>query len=220
MKRNVKDVWHTNYYVGANFTGMYDMPVLSGTKKIPKSLIRFSDAINSSNNSFGSWVVPYEHDVYLERFWNNAEKYLPRLLKYEGIISWDFSMYRNMPLSLQYWNCFRGRLLGGLYERNGGVCIPNIRPSDSRSLKFNLLGVPRNTTVAMSTVGNLENPEDKEYFKHYVAEVVKQLNPSCIVVYGNANSQIFSSAIKTGIPIVEFESHIASVFNRRKNKEM
>lgn len=141
-KLSTYDVWHTRYYHGATFAGDFEMPVIQGTDEVPKRLVRFSDSKSRKRDDLSAWVVPYEHDVKLRCMWRNVFKYEPGLLEHPGIISWDFSMYRNMPFALQYWNCFRGRLIGSLHERMGGACIPNIRPADERSFAYAFDGLP------------------------------------------------------------------------------
>lgn len=198
------DIWHTRYYEGATFAGDFEMPVIQGTNMIPERLVRFSDSRSRERDDSDAWVVPYEHDVKFRCMWNNAFKYEPGLLEHPGIISWDFSMYRNMPFGLQYWNCFRSRLLGSLHERLGGVCIPNIRPTDLRSFSYAFDGLPTEATVAMGTVGNLVHSDDRAIFEIYVDETIKRLHPVNIVVYGDAPEAIFHSAFDAGVNVVAF----------------
>lgn len=198
------DVWHTRYYSGATFTGDFEMPVIEGTDEVPERLVRFSDSRSRKRDDQYAWVVPYEHDVKLNCVWKNAFRYEPDLLDHPGIISWDFSMYRAMPFSLQLWNCFRGRLLGSLHERMGGKCIPNIRPTDTRSLLYMFDELPTGSTVAMGTAGNLRDKTDREMFELYVRETVKRLHPRNIVVYGNAPERIFYAALDAGIHVIAF----------------
>lgn len=198
------DTWHTRYYDGATFAGDFEMPVIQGTDRVPERLVRFTGSRSCKRDDPGAWVVPYEHDAKLERVWNNAFDYMPGLLEHPGIVTWDFSMYRNMPFPLQQWNCFRGRLLGSLYERLGGECIPNVRPTDSRSLAYAFDDLPTEATIAMGTTGNLSHPDDRMAFGMYVSEVVRRLRPANIVVYGDAPDDLFRTALDAGVNVVEF----------------
>ena len=198
------DVFHSNYYSGATYAGVFEMPVIKGTDKIPEKLVRFSDSKSAKRDDPSAWVVPYEHDIKLRPLWRNAPKYMEGLLNHPGIISWDFSMYRNMPFALQYWNCFRGRLLGSLYERYGGTCIPNIRPTDKRSYAYAFDGLPTEATIAMGTTGALGSSEDRVIFKSYVEETVRRLRPKNIIVYGVAPTDIFDAALKANIRVLSF----------------
>lgn len=208
------DIFHTRYYTGATYAGDFEMPVIQGTDEIPEGVVRFSDSKSRKRNAPDAWVVPYEHDIKLRPMWHNAFKYMDRLLEHPGIISWDFSMYRNMPFALQYWNCFRGRLLGSLYERCGGTCIPNVRPTDSRSLAYSLDGLPTEATIAMGTLSALQTPEDKAVFAMYVSETVRRLRPKNIIVYGQAPESIFSPALDAGVNVVNFPTQTTLTHRR------
>ena len=39
------------------------------------------------------------------------QKYLEKIKRFKGVISPDFSIYRNMPLAMQIWNNYKGRTL-------------------------------------------------------------------------------------------------------------
>lgn len=210
------DVWHTDYYAGATFMGDFEMPVLKGTTEVPNELIRFSDSKSKSHDNPEAWVAPYEHDTKLECMWRNAFKYEKELLTHPGIISWDFSMYRNMPFSLQLWNCFRGRLLGSLHERLGGTCIPNIRPSDTRTLAFALDGITPETTIAMGTAGNLKSSDDRAIFELYTNEIVRRLHPTNIVVYGDAPEHIFHAAFDANIGVISFPTQSKLLHSKKE----
>lgn len=211
------DVWHSRYYIGATYgDGLFEMPIIKGTIEVPKELVRFSDSKSRKRDNLNAWVIPYEHDTKLECMWNDAFKYEPALLEHPGVITWDFSMYRNMPFALQYWNCFRGRLLGNLHERMGGICIPNIRPTDTRSFAYAFDGITPETTIAMGTAGNLIHSDDRAIFELYVNETVKSLRPANIIVYGEAPEQIFHAALDAGIPVIAFPTQTKRAHSQKE----
>lgn len=212
------DIWQTRYYDGATFAGDFEMPIIQGTDEVPERLVRFSDSKSRKRDDLGAWVVPYEHDTKLRCMWRNAFKYEPNLLEHPGIVSWDFSMYRCMPFGLQFWNCFRSRLIGSLHERMGGLCIPNIRPTDSRSFRYAFDGLPTEATLAMSTAGNLRGSDDRNVFEIYVGETVKRLRPKNIIVYGDAPEQIFHAALDKGVNVVAFPTQTQRI-HQKKNGE-
>lgn len=215
-KLSTYDIWHTRYYDGATFEGDFEMPVIQGTDKVPERVVRFSDSKSRKRDDAGAWVVPYEHDAKLRCMWRNAFKYEPMLLEHPGIVSWDFSMYRSMPFGLQFWNCYMGRLLGSLHERLGGECIPNIRPTDSRSFTYAFDGLPTEATVAMGTIGNLKDADDRAVFQMYVAETVKRLHPKNIVVYGDAPEDVFYAALDAGVAVMAFPTQTQRVHAKKK----
>lgn len=85
-----------------------------------------------------------------ERLWNQPNKYLPILKKYAGVISPDFSVYRDMPLVIQQWNIYRSRAVGHWLQENGIPVITNVRGSDNRTYELCCTGVHRPTRPLQS----------------------------------------------------------------------
>jgi hypothetical protein len=108
----------------------------------------------------------YEHDKNFERLWNTPNKYLNKLKKFKGVISPDFSLYRNMPLVMQMWNTYRGRALAIWLQDNGVQIIPNVRFNDERTYEFCFCGIEKYSTVAIGTHGCIKKNIDKKYFKN------------------------------------------------------
>ena len=137
----------------ADYEGFYELPKIKTSDKIPEKLIPFSRAMSRNQKDFDCWVVFYEHDVKFERLWNNPRKYLNKLKKFKGVISPDFSIYRDMPLVMQMWNTYRGRAIAVWLQNNGIEVIPNVRFSDERSYSFVFDGIESEKTVSVSTYG-------------------------------------------------------------------
>ncbi len=148
----------------------------------------------------------YEHDVKFERLWNNPTRYLDKLKKFKGVISPDFSLYRNMPLVMQMWNTYRNRALAYWLQNNGIEVIPNVRFGDERTYSFCFDGIEENKTIAVGTHGCIKRKEDRIFFKVGLDRTVKRLSPKTIVVYGAAPDCIFKQYKDIGIEIVSFES--------------
>ena len=160
-------------------------------------------------NDFDCWVMFYEHDVNFERLWHNPKQYLAKLKKFKGIISPDFSLYRNMPLCMQMWNTYRGRAIAVWLQNNGVEIIPNVRFNDERTYEFCFDGIEKFKTVAVGTHGCIKNRIDKDYFKDGLAEMVRRLSPRTIIVYGAAPDDIFKKYRDASINIMPFESEFS-----------
>lgn len=176
---------------------------------MPEKVITFSKAMSEKCQDFDCWVVFYEHDKNFERFWNRPDKYLDKLKKFKGIISPDFSLYRNMPLCVQMWNTYRGRVLAVWLQNNGIEIIPNVRFGDERTFSFCFDGIEKNKTVAVGTHGCIKRKEDKIFFKIGLAKMVQELSPKAIIVYGRAPDSIFKPYKDMGINIISFESEFS-----------
>ncbi len=159
------DVFHSFLAADANYDGYIELPCIRTSKELPNWVITFSKAMAKTNKDYDCWVVFYEYDKNFERLWNNPKQYLNKLKKFNGIISPDFSLYRNMPLVMQEWNTYRGRALAFWLQKNGIEIIPNVRWNDERTYNFCFNGIEKNSTVAVGTHGCIKRKDDREYFK-------------------------------------------------------
>lgn len=200
------DVFNSKLVENARYSGFFEMPAVNTSSLIPGKLISFSDAMSKGCDSYDSWIIFYEHDQKFERLWNNPQKYLEKIKRFKGVISPDFSIYRNMPLGMQIWNTYRNRALAAWLQSEGIELIPNVRWNDERTYLFCFDGVEKEKTVAIGTHGCIKKKDDKEYFKKGLAQMVKMLSPQNIIVYGAAPDAIFKPYKDMGINIIPFES--------------
>ena len=206
---NNYDVFHSYLVEDADYEGYIELPKIKASNLIPQKLVPFSKAMSKTWKDFDCWVMFYEHDVKFERFWNNPKQYLEKLKKFKGVISPDFSLYRNMPLVMQQWNTYRSRALAVWLQKNDVELIPNVRFNDERTYNFCFDGVEKFKTVAVGTHGCIKNKIDKDYFKKGLAELVKRLSPKTIIVYGSTPDDIFKTYKDAGIEIISFESEFS-----------
>ena len=150
-RKGCKDVFRAFLVKNATYSGTFEIPSLPTSHDIPNKLIPFSKCIGSTE--YDSWVHFYEDDASFERIWNTPNKYLPILQKFNGVITPDFSLYRDMPLAMQIWNTYRGKAIGNWLVENGVNVIPNVRWGDKRSFAFCCNGVGRNGTIAIGSHG-------------------------------------------------------------------
>ncbi len=203
---NKYNVFHAFLVENTNFDGYIELPVIKTSNMLPQKLVTFSKAMSKTWTDFDCWVVFYEHDKAFERLWNNPKQYLSKLKKFKGVISPDFSLYRNMPLVMQMWNTYRGRAIAVWLQNNGIEIIPNIRFGDERTFSFCFDAVEKNKTVAVGTPGCIKRKEDRIFFKVGLACLVQKLSPKTIIVYGRAPDSIFKPYRDKGIDIIAFES--------------
>lgn len=206
---NNYDVFHSFLVEKADYNGYFELPKIRTSSQLPDRVITFSKAMARTWNDFDCWVMFYEHDVNFERLWHNPKQYLAKLKKFKGIISPDFSLYRNMPLCMQMWNTYRGRAIAVWLQNNGVEIIPNVRFNDERTYEFCFDGIEKFKTVAVGTHGCIKNRIDKDYFKDGLAEMVRRLSPRTIIVYGAAPDDIFKKYRDASINIMPFESEFS-----------
>lgn len=150
----------------------------------------------------------YEDDVKFERIWNRPRKYLPILKKFAGIITPDFSLYRDMPLVEQQWNTYRGRAIGCWCQKNGIPVIANVRWGDERTYDLSCSGLATGGNIAVGSHGCIKNAREREYFAAGLAYVVRALKPQVIIVYGTAPDSVFGAYSRAGITILQFDSDV------------
>ncbi|MBO4775650.1 MAG: DUF4417 domain-containing protein [Lachnospiraceae bacterium] len=204
-----RDVFHAFLVEHASYDGFLEIPIINPIteNRKPKHLIVFSKAVKSSD--YNSWVHFYEDDAAFERIWNNPRKYLPILQKYKGVITPDFSLYRDMPLVMQFWNIYRSRAIGKWLQDNGVNVIVNTRFGDERTYKACCYGVPKNSIISIGTHGCIRIKDDKQYLIEGLDYVINTIHPKIIIVYGAAPNSIFEKYKKLGIEILQFDSDYA-----------
>lgn len=208
------DVFNSWLLEGANYTGGIELPILRGTDEVPGAVQLYSVAFSSKSERLDSWPCSYEHDKKFVRVWRNPKRYIPILLRYPGIISPDFSMYRKMPAEMQQWSCFMGRAVAHRVEFDGGTVLPNVRWADERSFAYCFDGLPERSTLAVGTHGCIKTAEDRYWFAQGLQELERRLKPKTLVVYGAAPEELFECVIRAGTRIVQFDSVFALTHER------
>lgn len=211
--RSKKDTFKAWLVEGAAFAGTYELPVLSPCHAKPERAIPFDKALRATEKN--AWVHFFTDDRKFECIWNNPKAYINRLKQFEGVISPDFSLYRDMPLSMQIWSTYRNRALAYWLQREGVKVIPNVQWGDERSYAFCFDGIPAGGTVSVSTNGCIRGKEDRRYFKQGLAELMKRLHPQRIVNYSYMPEDIFSPCRAAGIEIIHLPN-FHDVVRKRK----
>jgi hypothetical protein len=199
---------------GAAFSEKYEFPVIYSCNEIPNDLIPFSRARKSRDTK--SFICFYERDREFENVWTHPRDYISMFRRFGGIIGFDFSLYRDMPLADQIFNTMRGRKLCYFYQKNGVKVIPNVRLGSEETSKFYLDGLPENSVLAVGTHGQTKNREDLGFIIKCLSGAVERLKPSLIIVYGSAPADITGLLDYHKIPYRVFKSYTGRVFARRK----
>lgn len=210
------DVFHAFLVKDANYDGQEEIPIIKTSQLLPEKLTLFSQAL--STNDHNQWVAFYEYDYKFVRLWRNPRQYLGLLKKFKGVITPDFSLYRNMPLVMQKWSTYQGKALGHWLHQQGIEVIPNVRFADERSFDFCFNGVESNSTVAIGTHGCLRVPRERQFFVQGLSEMISRLSPKVIVVYGPAPESIFAQYKASGITILQFPSRTATYYKSKQGK--
>ncbi len=200
MPRNkIDDGFNPELVCGAFFDGLLEIPHIKKPDKIiiPSELIPFSQRNRSNNHN--EFVHFYEHDKNFATVLTAAKEHFDCLKKFQGVISPDCSLYRDMPLVLQIANTYMNRAIGHYLQSKGLYVVPNIRWGDERSYttielpeKFAFLGVPKHSIVSIGTYGCIKSKENKIYFTEGLEAMLDELEPEVVLVYGGMPDSIFS----------------------------
>lgn len=166
-------------------TNKYGIPDIKKDEFEVKELIPYR--VDSNRNGTAHFFLD---DYRFERCWRNPDSQIEELKKYDGVLSPDFSMYTNYPQAMQIWQVYRNRWCACYWQGLGIKVIPTISWSDKESFKYCFLGVQKGSTVAIGTVGILNDEYAKTLFMQGFKEMLKQLEPKEILIYGNKLSEL------------------------------
>ena len=166
-------------------TNKYGIPDIKKDEFKVKELIPYR--VDSNRNGTAHFFLD---DYRFERCWRKPDSQIEELKKYDGVLSPDFSMYTNYPQAMQIWQVYRNRWCACYWQSLGIKVIPTISWSDEQSFKYCFLGVQKGSTVAIGTVGVLNDEYAKTLFMQGFKEMLKQLEPKEILIYGNKLSEL------------------------------
>ena len=179
------DVFHASLLSNATYAGEYDFPVIRGEHETPNRMIPFSKALREKNDHH-QWICFYEDDFLFERIWRQPSRYVDILKRFDGVVTPDFSVYYDMPYSMQLWNIFRSRTIGAWLQQQGFRVIPNVRFGDERTFDICCDGISRYGTIAIGSLGCIKAKGYRKVFDSGVRHVAEKLKPETIVFYGTA----------------------------------
>jgi len=194
------DVFNAKIVDGAYFSSHYEFPLIKPTYFKPIVAIDFNTA--KRTKKYDQWVHFYMHDYIFECLWNNPEKYLPLLKKFRGVITPDYSLFRNMPLVMQIWNTYRNRAIAYWLQNNGINIVTNIRWGDFRSYDFAFEGLEKGGSYAIGSHGCIQDKTDRFYFIEGLIKMVEVLQPETIINYSYYSKDIFDEYKEKGIEII------------------
>ena len=181
------------------------MPALRKVNFAPQRLIAFEKRQRADKNQ---WLHFYTYDERFECVWNNPKKYLEVVNKFEGVITPDFTIFRDFPIVIQAYNTYRNRALGRWWQSNGLNVIPNVRWGDERTFEFAFEGIMEGSTVAVGSLGAFKDPLNRQYFLNGFDEMLKRIIPNTVVIYGPAPMSLQSRCIHAGVKIIHFDCQL------------
>lgn len=134
-----------------------------------------------SENETDKIVHFFLDDYKFEVMWNDPEPRIERLKKYKAVLTPNYSIYTEMPLSLKVYNTFRSRWCGAYLQSKGIKVIPTVAWGEPNTFWFCFDGIEKGSTVAVSTLGVRK---EKALFLQGYNELIRKVKPQAVICYG------------------------------------
>lgn len=172
-------------YAQFDGVGKYDMPEMKpvhidNLKDIPLQGFNFALKEQRPENI---GVHFFLHDYQFERVWKYPDRYVDVLKKFAFVLSPQFSTYNDTPKIVQMWNVYRNRWCGRYWQEQGIKVIPSIQWGSDENFEWCLDGLPKHSTIAISTTGDGRWGHHKSLDKFY-DKTLEILEPDTVLLYG------------------------------------
>lgn len=177
--------------------GKYDIPEIQGMYDIDEisDFIGWNYALKEKHPEDKA-VHFFVDDYQFNRLWTNPDAYMEKLRRFQYVFTPDFSPYADFPKAVQVFNHFRKHWIGAYLQENGVRVIPTVTWSYPPSYDFCFDGEPKNSVVAISSVGCMKSKRNKQMLIDGYNEMVKRLEPSCIIFYGMVPDECTGNIIR------------------------
>lgn len=170
---------------GASFEGSIKVPLLKPVSEIP--CIQQCWPINLIKQGVCSemWGHCFVKDNLQNHYWNHPSQGLEKIKGLAGIISTDFSMYRDYSIERQKWNCYKNRVIAYHWQQLFKNVIPTASWSTPQSYEWCWDGLPKKSVLAITTNGVVTDKEGYRLFIGGLDELIRQKDPIALVVCGH-----------------------------------
>ena len=191
-KYRIDNAYHMDWVRTERCTGEWDMPILRRERLTPSRLLGFNYALTSTRRDAG--VHFFLDDYQFERIWGRTGDYVSRLASFECVLTPDFSLLMDMPAAMKIWNTYRNRAIGQFLQDNGCIVIPTVSWAEPASFSYCFDGLPTQGTVAVSSLGVINDPTALTAWHRGMDELLTRLAPIEILFYGKPIERDYGSA--------------------------
>lgn len=211
MERTIKK-YNLDLFDHTKATGYFDMPYLEPVDYIPKKLMGFNYAMSSKAVDVG--IHFFLDDYQFERVWSRPQNYTEILKRFDCVLTPDFSLYTDMSVAQMIYNVYRSRLVGQYMQKQGLQVIPTVSWADRLSYQFCFDGLPKQATVAVSTVGVIKNKDSRKLWNEGFMELLERVEPKRVLLYGADIKYPFPADLE----IIRYPSNMRERFNKLEDK--
>lgn len=133
------------------------------------------------------------------------QRYIPKLIKFQGAIGLDYSTCVDFPRPLKEWNAYRNRVCDFKLQDSGVPTIPLLR-GDPDTIEREVSGLEKGRAIAVSPRGCVKNPGNRRRFVRGLRLLVDKLEPSMVISYGPNSYGVLEYPIELGIPVHAYAS--------------
>lgn len=183
----VDDSFQSFLVDGAKFTPNEEYPIIEKEmvpEDPPLQIMPFDKALNYRGDLKNTYICSYSPDKTFERIRKNPKKYVSFFKRTAGIIGFDFSIHSDMPVVKQKSQINDNLSLTYYYGKQDIPVIPNVRCGSDKLLSEFLCAIPEKSIIAIGTHGFIKTKHEQAEWYCFIEEIIKQLSPSHIVVYG------------------------------------
>ena len=182
------DSW--GYVYDLERTGEYDIPVLSPVQvdfsKFNWIGFNYATGVkNSDKRAENMGVHFFVNDYIFKSIWGSMDRYTDMMRKFGCVCTPQFSAFLDYPKALKIYNFYRSHAVGAYWQRAGLTVIPTLylgQPEYEWDWCFD--GFPKNSSVAVSTVGVGKSKGLRRIFTRAYKEMIERLHPYNILWYG------------------------------------
>lgn len=150
----------------------------------------------------------YLYDYMFESVWLAPIRVLSHVSRYWGVLTPDFSMYIDLPMSMQLWSVYRSRWVGRFWQEHGIKVIPTVNWSTPKSFTWCFTGIPLGQIVSVG-VPDERNCIAQCLFKVGFEAMIDLIQPTLVIVYGRLPFQC-SIAVQYPKDVIKMRQRINS----------
>ena len=197
-------------------TGKYNFPQLAQVNYFPEEPVYPFNYLKSKVAKGRYWYHCFTSERNFHRLYSCFQDYVELLRRTKGIISADFSLFRDYPEEILIAKCRANRFVDYALQQAGIPMIPTAGFAGESSWEWCFDGLPLNSTVAVTTNCLGRDREAHRLFVGGINTMIKKIHPTAIVVCGKVPSWMQNR--HPDIQIIHIQSYSEMWHEREKRK--
>ena len=175
--------------------GPYGIPEIKPEKFIDCKYVRFNEAQKIKKPN-GIGVHFFVDDYEFDKIWNQFNRYMRMLSKFDAVLTPDWSVYTDWPVAVNIWSHYRKHYVGAWLQDMGVKVFPTIEWSDKESHKWCFDGEPVGGCVAIGSFGTQRDIEARKLFVYGYDAMLERLQPETIMFWGKLPKECRGNVVK------------------------